>query len=140
MQRRRTAFFKDVADARRVLVLGEATAGSWKAGEGRTRWRKSDYVDLAGACWNWHERAQAPAVSLSSPMPLDIALLSAAMTDRHALHFWIVSMNGAARLVERVALAACPNARWFGVGIPGGRGGRRPLLAACTFSFGSQPG
>jgi ubiquinone/menaquinone biosynthesis C-methylase UbiE len=118
LERRRCAFLADVADARRILVLGE--------GDGRFLVRlvkqniaqnpgaSIDYVDLsdrmlalarsrAGESVNYHH-----ADARTIPLP-------AGEYDLIVTHFFLDCFDppDAAMLVQRVANAAQPNARWL---------------------------
>ena len=118
LQRRRVAFLKDVGDARRALVLGE--------GDGRflvrlvEQMRKTpgaaiDYVDLS---WKMLELARKRAGSDAVTYHLSDALtipLPEREYDLVCTHFFLDCLNDrdAAKLVDRVANAATPHARWL---------------------------
>jgi ubiquinone/menaquinone biosynthesis C-methylase UbiE len=115
LQRRRTAFLRDVADARRILVLGE--------GDGRFLVRlveqngsaAIDYVDLSERMLQLaRERAGSERVHFHRGDALKIPLPEGEY-DLVCTHFFLDCLNdqNAAVLVDRVARASAPGARWL---------------------------
>ncbi|HTS78949.1 MAG TPA: class I SAM-dependent methyltransferase [Bryobacteraceae bacterium] len=117
LERRRIAFLSDIADARRVLLLGD--------GDGRFLEKliplifarpgaAIDYVDISPRMLDLARRRAGTRVNchladaLSMPLP-------AAEFDLIVTHFFLDCFDDhdAARLVERVASSAAPHARWL---------------------------
>ncbi len=115
LQQRRTAFLADVADARRVLLLGDGDGRFLKKLVGQNPQAHVDYVDLSGRMLELaRARAGTRRVTYHQANALEIALPERGY-DLIVTHFFLDCFDeaGAARLVERTALAVCPNARWM---------------------------
>jgi SAM-dependent methyltransferase len=115
LQQRRTAFLADVADARRVLLLGDGDGRFLEKLVGQNPQAHIDYVDLSRRMLALaRARAGTGRVTYHQANALDIALPEHGY-DLIVTHFFLDCFDeaGAARLVERTALAACPNARWL---------------------------
>jgi len=115
LQQRRTAFLADVADACRVLVLGDGDGRFLEKLVEQNPLACIDYVDVSGRMLELaRARAGTGRVTYHQADALEIALPERGY-DLIVTHFFLDCFNeaGAARLVERAALAACPNARWL---------------------------
>jgi ubiquinone/menaquinone biosynthesis C-methylase UbiE len=115
LQRRRVAFLPEVADARRVLVLGDGDGRFLEKLVEQNPRAHADYIDLSGRMLELaRERAGIQGVAYHQADALEIALPERGY-DLIVTHFFLDCFDeaGAARLVERVAPAACPNARWL---------------------------
>jgi SAM-dependent methyltransferase len=115
LQRRRTAFLSDVADVRRVLVLGDGDGRFLEKLVQRNPLACIDYVDLSGRMLELaRARAGTRRVTYHQADALEIPLPECGY-DLIVTHFFLDCFDeaGASRLVERAALAACPNARWL---------------------------
>lgn len=115
LQRRRVAFLPEVADARRVLVLGDGDGRFLKKLVEQNPQAHVDYVDLSGRMLELARgRAGTARVTYHQADALEIALPERGY-DLIVTHFFLDCFEeaGAARLVERVARGACPNARWM---------------------------
>lgn len=120
LERRRRRFLPDVADARRILVLGE--------GDGRFLVRlveqsrrlgitgyAIDYVDLSGRMLELaRRRAGTEGVTYLRADALTVPLPRAAY-DLIATHFFLdcFEQDDAQRLIARLGAAAKPNALWL---------------------------
>jgi ubiquinone/menaquinone biosynthesis C-methylase UbiE len=114
LQQRRTAFLADVADARRVLVLGDGDGRFLQRLVATNQQAHIDYVDLSGRMIELaRARAGTGRVTYHQANALDIALPERGY-DLVVTHFFLDCFNEAeaATLVGRVTLAACPHARW----------------------------
>lgn len=114
LQRRRVAFLPEVADARRALVLGDGDGRFLEKLVKENPRAHFDYVDLSGRMLELARgRAGTGRVTYHRADALEFALPERGY-DLIVTHFFLDCFNeaGAARLVERVARAACPKARW----------------------------
>jgi len=115
LQQRRTAFLTDIADARRVLVLGDGDGRFLEKLVEHNPQAHVDYVDLSGHMLKLaRARAGTERVTYHQANALEIALPEHEY-DLIVTHFFLDCFDetGASRLVERAARAACPNARWL---------------------------
>jgi ubiquinone/menaquinone biosynthesis C-methylase UbiE len=115
LQQRRTAFLTDIADARRVLVLGDGDGRFLEKLVEHNPQAHVDYVDLSGHMLKLARvRAGSERVTYHQANALEIALPEHEY-DLIVTHFFLDCFDetGASRLVERAARAACPNARWL---------------------------
>jgi len=115
LQRRRVAFLLEVADARRVLVLGDGDGRFLERLVKQNPRARFDYVDLSGRMLELaRERAGTDRVTYHKADALEIALPERGY-DLIVTHFFLDCFDeaAAARLVERAARAACPSARWL---------------------------
>lgn len=119
LERRREAFLKDAADARRVLVLGDGD-GRALAALLRVNARATvDYVDLSARMLEL-ARARAGGDRVvyhhadALTMPLGHAEDGPGEYDLIVTHFFLDCFDARdqARLLERVSRAAGPQARW----------------------------
>jgi len=115
LQQRRTAFLAQVADAQRVLVLGDGDGRFLEKLVEQDPLARIDYVDVCGRMLELaRTRAGTGRVIYHQADALEIPLPERGY-DLIVMHFFLDCFDeaGAARLVERAALAACPNARWL---------------------------
>jgi ubiquinone/menaquinone biosynthesis C-methylase UbiE len=115
LQRRRVAFLPEVADARRVLVLGDGDGRCLEKLVEQNPRARFDYVDSSGRMLALARgRAGTERVAYHPADALEIAL-PARGYDLIVTHFFLDCFDeaGASRLVECVARAACPRARWL---------------------------
>ena len=115
LQQRRTAFLAQVADAQRVLVLGDGDGRFLEKLVEQDPLARIDYVDVCGRMLELaRTRAGTGRVIYHQADALEIPLPERGY-DLIVTHFFLDCFDeaGAARLVERAALAACPNARWL---------------------------
>jgi ubiquinone/menaquinone biosynthesis C-methylase UbiE len=115
LQRRRVAFLPEVAGARRVLVLGDGDGRFLEKLVKQNPRAGFDYVDLSGRMLDLARgRAGTARVTYHQADALEIALPERGY-DLVVTHFFLdcFAESGAARLVERVAHAACPRTRWL---------------------------
>jgi len=117
LERRRTAFLGDAADARRILVMGEGDGRFLAALVEQNPEAEIDYVDLSermldlafmrvGKCGGRVRFAQTDARTDSLPC---------AAYDLIVTHFFLdcFDESDAARVVRKIAEAALPRARWM---------------------------
>jgi ubiquinone/menaquinone biosynthesis C-methylase UbiE len=115
LQQRRTAFLTEVADARRVLVLGDGDGRFLEKLVKQNSRAHVDYVDLSGRMLDLaRARAGTGRISYHQADALEIALPERGY-DLIVTHFFLDCFDeaGAARLVERVSRAVCPHSRWL---------------------------
>jgi ubiquinone/menaquinone biosynthesis C-methylase UbiE len=115
LQQRRTAFLADVADARRILVLGDGDGRFLEKLVKQNPRARVDYVDLSGRMLEFARlRAGTDRVAYHQADALEITLPERGY-DLIATHFFLDCLDeaSAARLVERVTRAVCPHARWL---------------------------
>jgi ubiquinone/menaquinone biosynthesis C-methylase UbiE len=115
LQRRRVALLPDVADARRVLVLGDGDGRFLEKLVKQNPRAHVDYVDLSGSMLELaRARAGTGRVTYHLADALEIALPERGY-DLIVTHFFLDCFDetGAARLVGRAARAACPHAQWM---------------------------
>jgi ubiquinone/menaquinone biosynthesis C-methylase UbiE len=115
LQRRRVALLPEVADARRVLVLGDGDGRFLEKLVRQNPRAHVDYVELSGRMLELARgRAGTGRVTYHKADALEIALPERGY-DLIVTHFFLDCFDeaGAARLVERVSRAACPRARWL---------------------------
>ena len=115
LQRRRLAFLPEVADARRVLVLGDGDGRFLEKLVKQNQRARCDYVDLSGRMLELaRERVGTDLVTYHQADALEIVLPERGY-DLIVTHFFLDCFDeaGAARLVDRVTRAACPKARWL---------------------------
>jgi ubiquinone/menaquinone biosynthesis C-methylase UbiE len=115
LQQRRTALLADAGDARRVLLLGDGDGRFLEKLVEQNPLARIDYVDVSGRMLELaRARAGTGRVTYHQADALEIPLPECGY-DLIVTHFFLDCFNeaGAARLVERAALAACPNARWL---------------------------
>jgi len=115
LQRRRIAFLPEVADARRVLVLGDGDGRFLEKLVRQNPRACFDYVDLSARMLDLARgRAGTARVAYHQADALEIALPERGY-DLIVTHFFLDCFDeaGAARLVERATHAACPRARWL---------------------------
>lgn len=113
LERRRNAFLSDVADARRALVLGDGD-GRFLARLVRVMHGAIDYVDVSPGMLALARGRAGDGVhyilgdALTIPLP-------AREYDLIVTHFFLDCFNDqdAAALVNKVADAAAPRARWL---------------------------
>lgn len=117
LERRRNAFIADVADARRVLVLGEGD-GRFLARLVPETFRRPgaaiDYIDLSVRMLELARARAGPKVRYLHGDALTIRL-PAAEYDLIVTHFFLDCFDapGAAALASIIADAAQPQARWL---------------------------
>jgi ubiquinone/menaquinone biosynthesis C-methylase UbiE len=115
LQRRRVALLPEVADARRVLVLGDGDGRFLEKLAHQNPRACVDYVDLSGRMLELaRKRVGTELVTYHQADALEIALPERSY-DLIGMHFFLDCFDeaGAAALVERLTRAACPNARWL---------------------------
>jgi ubiquinone/menaquinone biosynthesis C-methylase UbiE len=113
LERRRNAFLSDVADARRALVLGDGD-GRFLARLVRKMHGTIDYVDISPRMLELARGRAGDRVhyilgdARTIPLP-------AAEYDLIVTHFFLDCFNqqDAAALVNKIAHAAAPHARWL---------------------------
>ena len=115
LERRREAFLSDVANARRVLVLGDGDGRALAALLAAAPNAHIDYVDVSARMLQL-ARQRAGSVratyhhgdALTAPLPT-------AEYDLIVTHFFLDCLDeeDQARLVARVTRAAAPQARWL---------------------------
>jgi len=115
LERRREAFLPDVANARRVLVLGDGDGRALTALLAAAPNARIDYIDVSARMLQLaSQRAGSVRVAyhqgdaLATPLP-------ATEYDLIVTHFFLdcFEEEDQARLVARVARAATPQARWL---------------------------
>jgi len=113
LQRRRTAFLRDVADARRVLLLGEGDGRFLVELVRQNRGASIDYVDLSRRMLERARRA-GDGVNYRQGDALTIPLPESEY-DLIVTHFFLDCFEPAelTRLIGRAARAARPDARWL---------------------------
>jgi ubiquinone/menaquinone biosynthesis C-methylase UbiE len=115
LQRRRTAFLADIADARLVLVLGDGDGRFLSRLVNQNAPAQIDYIDLSGRMLELAQaRAGTERVTYHQADALEIALPERGY-DLIVTHFFLdcFDEDKAEVLVDRVALAACPRASWL---------------------------
>jgi ubiquinone/menaquinone biosynthesis C-methylase UbiE len=115
LQRRRVALLPEVADARRVLVLGDGDGRFLEKLVNQNPRACVDYVDLSGRMLELaRKRVGTELVTYHQADALEIALPERGY-DLIGTHFFLDCFDeaGAAALLERLTRAACPNARWL---------------------------
>ncbi|HLH41254.1 MAG TPA: class I SAM-dependent methyltransferase [Bryobacteraceae bacterium] len=113
LQRRRLAFLSDVADARRVLLLGEGDGRFLVELVRQNRSASIDYVDLS---WRMLELARRAGDRVNYRQGDALVIpLPESEYDLIITHFFLDCFDAAelTRLIERVARAARPDARWL---------------------------
>lgn len=139
LERRREAFLHDVADARRALVLGE--------GDGRflarlvpemfrTPGAAIDYIDLSARMLKLARERAGDRVNYIHGDALTLPLPPAEY-DLIVTHFFLdcLDESEAAALVDRIAVAAAPNARWLISEFRAENWWSRPVIAALYLFF-----
>jgi SAM-dependent methyltransferase len=117
LERRRNAFLSDVANARRALVLGEGD-GRFLARLAGAMFRHPettiDYVDLSPRMLELARSRAGDRVDYVLGDALAVPLKTAEY-DLIVTHFFLDCFNeqDAEVLIERIAAAAKPNARWL---------------------------
>ena len=115
LERRRCAFLPDVTGARRALVLGEGDGRFLEKFVDRSRATRIDCVDASARMLDLaRRRAGVERVAYHHAYARSIPLPRAGY-DLVVTHFFLDCFDetAAARLVERVADAAEPHARWL---------------------------
>lgn len=115
LQQRRVAFLPEVAAARRVLLLGDGDGRFLEKLVRQNSQVHVDYVDLSGRMLELaRTRAGIQRVTYHQADALEIALPERGY-DLIVTHFFLDCFDdaAAARLVERIAQAACPRALWL---------------------------
>lgn len=115
LQRRRLTFLKDVADARRAVVLGEGDGRFLVKLVEQNRSASIDYIDLSERMLELaRARAGADRVTYHHGDALKIPL-PVGEYDLVTTHFFLDCMNedDAARLADRVSQATAPHAQWL---------------------------
>jgi len=136
LQQRRTAFLADVADARRALVLGDGDGRFLSRLVEQSALAQIDYVDLSRRMLELAQaRAGTGRVTYHQADALEIALPERGY-DLIVTHFFLDCFDESTveALVDRVAVAACPHARWL-VSEFRRTWWSRPLLASLYFFF-----
>lgn len=115
LERRRHAFLTDVAEARRVLVLGDGDGRALVALLATARHARIDYVDLSARML---ELARRRAGELRVAYRQDDARttpLPPAEYDLIVTHFFLDCFEQAdqAHLLDRITRASTPQARWL---------------------------
>ena len=137
LQQRRTAFLKDVATARRALVLGEGDGRFLVKLVEQNRSASIDYVDLSERMLQLaRERAGTTQVTyrrgdaLTLPLPV-------AEYDLITTHFFLDCLNqaDAAVLVDRVSGATAPHAQWLVSEFQDTMAASRAIVALLYFFF-----
>ena len=114
LERRREAFLECVADARRVLALGEGDGRALAALLRANRTATADAIDLSARMLRL-ARARAGSERVNYHRGNALAMpLPAAAYDLIVTHFFLDCFKEAEldRLVRRIARAARPDARW----------------------------
>jgi SAM-dependent methyltransferase len=114
LQRRREAFLSEVADARRVLVLGDGDGRALAALLRVNTQATVDYVDLSARMLQLaRARAGAQRVVYHRADALTMPLAEGEY-DLIVTHFFLDCFDARdqVRLIERVGRAASPRARW----------------------------
>lgn len=115
LERRRLAFLKDAADAKRGLVLGEGDGRFLVRLLEQNRWASIDYVDLsAGMLELARARAGSDRVTYHRADALTIPL-PAVEYDLVCTHFFLDCLDGGdlKRMIARIADSCAPRARWI---------------------------
>jgi ubiquinone/menaquinone biosynthesis C-methylase UbiE len=115
LERRRFAFLTDVADGRRILVLGDGDGRFLARLVQQNQSASIDYVDLSGKMLALaRSRAGTERVTYHHADALMIPL-PATTYDLIVTHFFLDCLNeaDAALLAEKLAAAAQPGARWI---------------------------
>jgi ubiquinone/menaquinone biosynthesis C-methylase UbiE len=115
LQQRRTAFLTEVANARRVLVLGDGDGRFLEKLVEHNPQAHVHYIDLSGRMLELaRARAGTGRITYHQADALEIALPERGY-DLIVTHFFLDCFDepAAAALVERVTRAACPNAQWL---------------------------
>lgn len=137
LQRSRTAFLKDVAGARRALVLGDGDGRFLVKLVEQNRSASIDYIDLSERMLQLaRERAGTDRVAYRQGDALTIALPSAEY-DLITTHFFLDCLNEseAALLVHRVSRAAAPHAQWLVTEFTDRSAWARVVVAGLYFFF-----
>jgi ubiquinone/menaquinone biosynthesis C-methylase UbiE len=114
LERRRYAYLADVADARRILVLGEGDGRFLKRLVEQNRGASIDYVDLSSRMLALARSRAGDSVKYHHADARSIPLPPAEY-DLIVTHFFLDCFNraDAGPLVDRIAKAASPDARWL---------------------------
>jgi ubiquinone/menaquinone biosynthesis C-methylase UbiE len=115
LERRRFAFLPEVAQARRILLLGDGDGRFLARLVAINRDAAIDYVDSSHKMLKLaRSRNSCDRVTFHHADALQIEL-PATTYDLIVAHFFLDCFNrhDAERLIERVAAAACPAARWL---------------------------
>ncbi len=115
LERRRFAFLPDVADAQRILVLGEGDGRFLAKLVDQNRTALIDYIDLSEKMLELaRSRAGTERVSYHHADALTIPL-PAATYDLIVTHFFLDCLDetDAASLATKLATAVQPNAHWI---------------------------
>jgi SAM-dependent methyltransferase len=112
LERRRTAFLADIADARRILVLGDGDGRFLARLVAQNRGASIDCVDLSARMLALARDRAGDAVTYHHA---DARTIPLAGYDLIVTHFFLDCFDSAdaAPLVERIANAAAPRARWL---------------------------
>ncbi len=114
LERRRCAFLHDVADARRILVLGEGDGRFLVKLVEQNQSASIDYIDLSGRMLELARARAGDSVTYHLADARTIRLPEATY-DLIVTHFFLdcFDQSDAESLVPRLAQAAKPNARWL---------------------------
>jgi len=114
LERRRCAFLAQVADGRRILVLGEGDGRFLVRLVEQNRGASIDYVDLSSRMLALARARAGDSVTYHHGDARTIPLPTAAY-DLIVTHFFLDCFNpaDAEPLIERIAKAASPHARWL---------------------------
>jgi ubiquinone/menaquinone biosynthesis C-methylase UbiE len=113
LQRRRVAFLREAANAQRVLVLGDGDGRFLERLLENNRAASIDYVDLSGRML---ELARARCLSERVKFhQADALKFPLSEYDLICTHFFLdcLNKNEMTELIERVARASRPGARWI---------------------------
>ena len=112
LERRRTAFLPDIADARRILVLGDGDGRFLARLVHQNRGAAIDYVDVSARML---ALARARAGDSVTYHHADARTIPLAEYDLIVTHFFLDCFDptDAEPLIERIANAASPHARWL---------------------------
>lgn len=114
LERCRSAFLADVANAKRVLLLGEGDGRFLVKLVEQNRGASFDYVDLSGRMIELAQRRAGDAVAYQQGDALTIPLPEREY-DLIVTHFFLdcFAEPDLACLIQRVARSARPDARWL---------------------------
>ena len=115
LMRRRLAFLGEIADAKRVLVVGEGDGRFLARLVEQNRNASIDYVDLSGRMLELaRHRAGESRITFHHGNVLDVSLPESTF-DLIVTHFFLDCFDAAAlpEIVNRLAATALPHARWL---------------------------
>jgi len=114
LERRREAFLSDVADARRVLALGEGDGRALAALAAAAPEARIDYVDVSAQMLQLARKRAGDARVAYRREDARSAVWPVVPYDLIVTHFFLDCFEETEMelLIARVAGAACPQARW----------------------------